>query len=239
VGRSWDPESLTLPELQCRPHPAIYGFRGFSDLRIWEDRDPATQQQTQIETWIVWMSQHRHIWMVPQAHPPPWAHESWQGYSTGKWVGNALFVHTDLVKAAWIRRNGLPTDDKATMDERFFRYGDVLTDIMMISDPQYLSEPEVKSNEFFYDPNGANQPYPCTPVDEVPRAEGIVPMHLPGQDALVDEWAVRNGVPLAATRGGAATMYPEYQLTMEGLPENPSLGQLQRSEQQATQPEVH
>lgn len=230
VAHTWDPERLTLPELQCRPHPSIYGFRGVGLLRVWEDRDPTTNAQTQIETWIMWMSQHRHIWMVPHAHPPAWAPESWQGYSTGRWVGNVLEVHTDQVKAAWTRRNGLPTDDKATMDERFFRYGDILTDVMMISDPQYLSEPLVKSNEFFRVPDGGMQPYPCNQVDEIPRAEGIVPMNLPGYNPMMDEYAVRNGVPVKASLGGAETMFPQYQQAMLKFPKNPPLSQIEAAE---------
>jgi hypothetical protein len=199
-------------------------------LRIWEDRDPYTNAQTQIETWIQWQSQHRHIWMMPHPHPPAWAPESWQGYSTGRWVGNVLWVHTDLVKAAWVRRNGLPTDDKASMDERFLRYGNILTDVMMISDPQFLSEPLVKSNEFYRAADGAMQPYPCSQVDEIPRAQGIVPMNLPGYNPMMDEYAVRNGVPVKATLGGAETMAPEYQDSMKALPKNPPLAQIQAAE---------
>jgi len=56
------------------------------------------------------------------------------GFSTGQWVGNVLHIHTDQLSAAWTRRNGLPTDDRASMDEVWFRYGNVLTHIMMISD---------------------------------------------------------------------------------------------------------
>jgi hypothetical protein len=238
VAHTWDPERLTLPELQCRPHPSIYGSRGVGNLRIWEDRDPYTNAQTQIETWIMWMSQHRHIWMVPHPHPPPWAPESWQGFSTGHWEGNVLHVHTDMVKAAWTRRNGLPTDDKATMDERFMRYGDILTDIMMISDPQYLSEPLVKSNEYFRAADGAMDPYPCNQVDEIPRAEGIVPMHLPGYNAMMDEYAVRNGVPVKASLGGAETQLPEYQDTMKAMKPNPPLSTITKEEQQILKTEA-
>lgn len=239
VAHSWDPEELTLPEIQCRPHPSIYGFRGVGMLRIWEDRDPYTQKQTQIETWIAWQSQHRHIWMdANHPHPPPWAQETWQGFSVGHWNGDVLEVHTDDVRAAWVRRNGLPTDDKATMDERFMRHGDILTDIMMISDPQYLSEPLVKSNEFLRAENGEMDPYPCSQVDEVPRAEGIVPMHLPGPNPMVDEWAVRNHVPIQASLGGAQTSLPEYQDTMKKLPPNPPLSVIQAAEKKILNEEV-
>ena len=139
-----------------------------------------------------------------------------------------LEVHTDMLKAAWTRRNGLPTDDRATMDERFFRYGDILTHIMMISDPPYLSEPLVKSNEFVRVENGGMEPYPCSPVDEVPRPEGAVPMNLSPDDPSLGEWAVKHQVPLEAARGGAQTMLPEYQDYLKTLPRNPPLATLER-----------
>lgn len=229
VARSWDAEELTLPELQCRPHPSIYGFRGIGMLRIWEQLDPRTQRQTKIETWMLWQSQHRHIWMDgAHPHPPPQAPATWQGFSVGRWNGDVLEVHTDMLKAAWTRRNGLPTSDKATMDERFFRYDDILTHIMMISDPAYLTEPMVKSNGFVRVENGGMEPYPCSAVDEVDRPAGVVPMRLPGQDPMLDQWAVQNHVPIEAARGGAQTMLPEYQDYMKKLPPNPPLATIEK-----------
>lgn len=232
VAHTWDPERLTLPELQCRPHPSIYGFRGIGVLRIWEDRDPYTQRQTQIETWIVWQSQHRHIWIDTKKHPHPTPTDpkTWQGYSVGHWDGDVLVVHTDGVKAAWTRRNGLPTDDLATMDERFFRDEDLLTHVMMISDPQYLSEPLVKSNEYELMKNAAMDPYPCSAVDEIPRAQGIVPMHLPGPNPMMQEWAVRHHVPVQAADGGPDTMMPEYQDALLKMPPNPPLSSIEQAE---------
>jgi hypothetical protein len=231
VAHTWDPERLTLPELQRRPHPSIYGFRGIGLLRIWEDRDPFTQRQTQIETWIVWQSQHRHIWMdARHPRPTPTDPKTWQGYSVGHWEGDVLVVHTEGVKAAWTRRNGLPTEDQSTMDERFFRDDDMLSHIMMISDPQYLSEPLVKSNEFVLVKNAAMEPYPCSAAEEIPRAQGIVPMHLPGPNPLIQEWAVRHQVPLQAADGGAQTMLPEYQDAMLKMPPNPPLSAIEQAE---------
>ncbi|HEX4025284.1 MAG TPA: hypothetical protein VHX52_11370, partial [Steroidobacteraceae bacterium] len=42
VAQSWDPEILTIPYLECRPHPSLYGIRGVGELRIWEDLNPQT-----------------------------------------------------------------------------------------------------------------------------------------------------------------------------------------------------
>src|SRR5579871_4966481 len=66
---SWDASLLTLPEWQCRPHPADYGTRGPADLRIWKDVDPATQQVVAWHTHVQWQAQERTIWMDGRPHP--------------------------------------------------------------------------------------------------------------------------------------------------------------------------
>ena len=42
-ANSWDPSRLTLPEEQCRVHVSPYIYRGPLNLRIWEEKDPKTQ----------------------------------------------------------------------------------------------------------------------------------------------------------------------------------------------------
>jgi hypothetical protein len=223
-AESWDPEILTVPEHQCVPHPSTYGFRGVGALRVWEVRDPETQKLKEIQTWITWQSQHRHIYMdSPPAHPPDYAPHTWQGFSTGKWEGDVLVVHTDHLKAGWVRRNGLALSDRASMVDRFFRHGNLLTHVSAVSDPHYLSEPLVRSNGFRYAPNGTMIPYTCRPAVEIPRARGVIPNHLPGKNPLKDEFAIRNNIPVEAARGGAQTALPEYMEYMKTLPPNPPL----------------
>jgi hypothetical protein len=223
-AESWDPEILTLPEHQCKPHPSTYGFRGVGSLRIFDDRDPETQKVTQIETWIAWQSQHRHIYMDnPPAHPPAYAAHTWQGFSVGHWEGDVLVVKTDQLKAGWTRRNGLPLTDRASMIDRFFRHGNLLTHVSIVSDPVYLTEPLVKSNGFIYAANGTMIAYTCRPAVEIQRPRGAVPSHLPGSNPFMDEFAIRHNVPVEAARGGAQTALPEYQEYMKKLPPNPPL----------------
>jgi hypothetical protein len=223
-GESWDPELLTMTEHQCIPHPSTYGFRGVGGLRIWEDRDPETQKVTEIETMIAWQSQHRHIYMTnPPPHPAPYDLHTWQGFSVGHFEGDVLVVHTDQLKAGWIRRNGLPLTDRATYDDRFIRHGQWLTHIMIVSDPVYLTEPLVKTNGFQYVLNGVMIPYTCRPAVEIPRERGVVPSHLPGQNPQATEFAITHNIPIEAAMGGAQTALPEYQEYMKKLPPNPPL----------------
>jgi hypothetical protein len=231
VARSWTASQITLPEIVCRPFPSTYGPRAVTIMRVWEDRDAQTNEQTQIETWVAYAAQHRSIYMRPRPHPPLWAPKSWQGYSTGKWVGNVLQVHTDMLKSAFIARNGLPLDDMTTMDERFFRYGDVMIDVMMISDPQYLSRPVVMSKVYYRAPQGTMEPYPCEPDEEIPRPQGVVPMRFPGEEAMQQVAAVRTGIPLKAALGGAATMFPEYQDVIKAMAPNPPLADVEKAVQ--------
>jgi glyoxylase-like metal-dependent hydrolase (beta-lactamase superfamily II) len=207
---AWDAAILTLPEHQCKPHPSTYGFRGVGNLRIWPDIDDATEQILKLNTHIQWQEQRREIWLDGRAHPPEWAAHTWQGFSTGRWEGSVLVVRTTHLKAGWMRRNGLPLSDRATMTERFIRHGDLMTHVYMIEDPVYLTEPLVKTNGFRVTSNPNLQPYPCHPVVEVPRPKGEVPHHLPGQNPFAEEHAKKHNLPVAAVHGGAETALPEY-----------------------------
>ena len=60
-------------------------------------------------------------------------------------------------------------------------------------------------------------PWPCIPVDEVDRPAGVVPSHLPGKNPFLDEYPAKYGIPREAARGGAETMYPEYQIKMKTM----------------------
>lgn len=217
-AESWDASLLTLPEHQCKPHPSTYGFRGVGQLRMWEERDPLSQQLVKINTHIQWQEQHREIWMDGRPHPSEFEPHTWQGFSTGRFEGDVLVVETTHLKAGWMRRNGLPLSDEATMVERFYRYGDVLTHVVMITDPVYLSEPLVRTNGFMALENGFMEPYPCRPADEVPRALGDVPHHLPGANPYLAEYAEKHGLPIEAAMGGAQTSLPDFMGTLPSLP---------------------
>jgi hypothetical protein len=209
-GETWDASLLTLEEHTCKPHPATYGFRGVGNLRITADYDPKTFDVIKIDTHIQWMEQRRQIWMDGRPHPPDFDAHTWQGFSTGRWDGPVLVVETSHLKAGWMRRNGLALSDRATMVERFFRHGDLLTHTMAITDPVYLTEPLVKTNGFRLTTGVAMQPYPCQPAVEVERDPGDVPHHLPGQNPYLNEFAKKHKLPPEATRGGAETALPEY-----------------------------
>ena len=75
-------------------HVSPYIYRGPLDLRIWQEKDPETQQVVAIKNYISTWSQFRTIWMDGRAHPPEYANHTWMGFSTGKWEGDILTVET-------------------------------------------------------------------------------------------------------------------------------------------------
>src|SRR5918993_3729201 len=72
-AESWDASRLTLPEHQCRVHTVAYIYRGPLNLRIWEEKDPKTQEVTAIKHYISTYEQKRTIWMDGRPHRPEYA----------------------------------------------------------------------------------------------------------------------------------------------------------------------
>ena len=212
---SWDASLLTLPEYQCRVHPSDY-VPSFAGIRIWEERDKDSQRLIAIHTHHFAWGTERTIWMDGRPHPPEHALYTSQGFSTGKWDGDILTVTTTHLKEGWIRRNGLPRSDRATVTEHFIRHADHLTLTTVITDPAYLTEPFVRTRDYVYAVNQQIGPYPCESVDEVVRPKGTIPHHLPGTNTFLAEFPKNHGIPAEASRGGAETMYPEYQQKMSG-----------------------
>jgi hypothetical protein len=214
-GDTWDASVQTLPEWQCRPHSADYIWRGPSNLRISKEVDPLSREITAFHAeWL--RSIDRPIYLDGRPHPPEYAAHTWAGFSTAKWDGDVLTVTTTHLKEGYVRRNGLPRSDIATLTEHWIRHGDWLTVVTIVNDPVYLAEPFVRSTDYELDLHQQIPPYPCEVVREVVRPKGSVPNHLPGANAFLAEFGERYGVPFDATRGGPETMYPEYRRKLKG-----------------------
>ena len=229
VADAWDPSVLTLPELQCRPHPIPYaeqtpGNPANAMFRWWKVIDSVTQSTIAYRKRGAWMEPERTIWMDGRPHPPAYAPHLWQGFSTGEWIGNTLKVTTTHVKEGFIRRNGVPVSDQTTVTEYFVRHGNYLTSTLYIQDPVYLEEPLVVTGTWILDPTIGpvlQQRYPCGPneiIVEIERPEGEVPHYLPGANKLLREFAAKSGLPFDATRGGAESIYPEYAQKIRSMP---------------------
>jgi cyclase len=225
-AESWDPARITMPEEQCRVHISPYIYRGPTNIAIFDEREPGTRELIAIKHRISTFDQERTIYMDGRPHPPAYAPHTWMGFSTGMWQGNMLVVTTTHIKKGWLRRNGVPESDLATLTEYFVRTGDVLTRISAISDPVYLTEPLVKSEEFVLNTQGVPHRswlYKCKPVVEVVRPEGAVPHYLPGKNPYLLEYRKRYGFAESVTQGGAVQTYPQGSApAATGVPMKPS-----------------
>ncbi len=218
AGLSYDASRFTLPEHQCEVHILSYIYRGPLNVRIWEERDPVTQDLIAIKQYIDNYEQSRTIWMDGREHPGDAAAHTWMGFSTGKWDGGVLTVYTTHLKRGWIRRNGLRQSDQATVVEHFIRHGDHLTHVSIVTDPLSLTEPFIRSQDFLLrGQNGEAWIYPCEPVVEIDRPRGAVPNYLPGENPFIHEFADKFNIPVEAALGGAETLYPEYQLKLKQM----------------------
>jgi hypothetical protein len=223
-GDTWDASIQTLPEYQCRPHNSDYQTRAPQDLHIEKEIDLISRDVVAWKGHWLRSTTPRVFYMDGRPRPSPNDLHTWEGFSTAEWHGDVLTITTTHLKEGYIRRNGLPRSDKATVVEHLVRHGDVLTWVTIIDDPVYLTEPLVRSTDYRLNLHGAVPPYPCGIVEEVDREPGNVPHFLPGTNPFLTEFAERYGVPAAAWRGGAETMYPEYRLKLQELQgPNPSL----------------
>jgi glyoxylase-like metal-dependent hydrolase (beta-lactamase superfamily II) len=215
AGRLWalsyDPSRVTLRHHQCEAYVTPYQMRALGNFRIWEERDPHSQDLVAIHLWAQTTEGHRVIWMDGRPHPPAWAAHTFRGFSTGTFEGNALVVRTTHMKSGALRRgNGVPQSDRATLMEYFVRRGDRITNTTVLSDPVFLSEPMVRSTDFYRLPvDPGAWLYACDDGEQIlDRPEDDVPNYPFGRQPFAREFSKRYGLPFAASLLGAPTMYP-------------------------------
>jgi hypothetical protein len=221
---SWDASRVSVLEHQCQVHVLPYILSGPTRLRISARRDGNTERIVAFDQYIGLWGQDRTIWVDGRPHPPELAPHTWMGFSTGAWEGNTLVVKTTHIKQGWVRRNGVPESDLVTTTERFTRHGDMLTYVIYIKDPVYLTEPLVRSRNFVR-MSGLGEgnwiaATPCEPGEETAAPPHAVPHYLPGTNPFVAEAERKSGIPAEALTGGAETLYPEYRQRLKELLKN-------------------
>jgi hypothetical protein len=132
-------------------------------------------------------------------------------------VGNQLVITTTHLKQGWLRRNGSPESDQATVTEFLVRHGDHLADTTVVTDPVFLTEPEIRSNDYVRQPgdHGAWL-YACDDGEEVlGRPPDAVPNYLFGKQPFAREYSGMYNLPFVASLSGAESMYPGFGARLE------------------------
>jgi hypothetical protein len=200
----------SLPEWQCRPHPAPFFWRGTGETRITKVVDPVTRLTTAFRVERK-RNFDQYIYLDGRPHPSEDAPHTWGGFSTGKWDGDMLTITTTHIKEGYLRMNGIPTSDRTTVTERWIRHDNYLFVVMSINDPVYLEEPFVVSGQFRLDLKLDLQITPCVVIDESPEERGRIPHYLPWANEYRTEFVDMYKIPAKALEDGAETMYPKYQ----------------------------
>lgn len=208
----WNASHMTVRQQQCPGYVIPYFHFAPQSYRVWEERNPYTQELVAIKMYTQTSEQTRTIWMDGRPHPPAWAPHRWTGFATGTWENNVLTVHTTHLKRAWARVNGVPQSDAATVTEYFLRHGDRLVYTSVVNDPVYLAEPWIRSLDFVKTPKDPGAwLYQCDDAEQiVGRPDDVVPHYAWGQHPFLREYSELTKVPLLGALGGADATRPEF-----------------------------
>ena len=161
VADSWNPAADTAAGNQCRAFGAAAIMRVPGRFHItWQDDatlriDADTGTQTRILRFV--------------ESPPP-GERTWQGQSVARWdaAPRSLGVVTRNMRAGYLRWNGVPYSENATLTEHFVvaPHGDggqLLVITTIVDDPQYLQRPFIVSSHFKRERDGSKwSPTPCS-----------------------------------------------------------------------------
>jgi hypothetical protein len=162
---AWDPAADERAGNQCKSYGAGNIMSVPGRLHItWQDAD-TLKIETDAGT------QTRLFHFSPRAAASP---ASWQGESTATWEpapgadGGSLRVVTSNLRAGYLRKNGVPYSERATVTEHFdlaplADNGKLLLVTTIVDDPVYLTGPYVVSPHFKKEPDGSKwDPTPCS-----------------------------------------------------------------------------
>ena len=208
---AWNPSRIQGRQHQCMGYVPPYTYNQPGNLRFWEERDPYTQRLVAIKNYWQIAEGTRTVWMDDHPHPPAYAQHTWAGFATGRYEGNALTVYTTHLKRGWIRANGLPQSDEATLVEHFIRHGDRITYLSVVNDPVYLDEPFSRTytlGRSIKEPDAWQ--YDCDDGEQIlERKENQVESYFWGRHPFAREFAEKNQIPFLGTLGGPMTMYED------------------------------
>ena len=161
---AWDPVADERAGNQCKAYGAGNIMSVPGRLHItWQDADTL-----RIDTDAGTQTRLFHFAQRPSATAP----RSWQGESTATWEpangGGSLRVVTSNLLAGYLRKNGVPYSERATVTEHFDIASlpdgsKVLLVTTIVEDPLYLNGPYVVSPHFKKEADGSKwDPTPCS-----------------------------------------------------------------------------
>ena len=167
ITNTWDPAKDEASGEACRSYGAPTIMRVPGRLHItWQD-----DNTLKIDTDSGTQTRLLHFGAATPAGAP-----SWQGYSAATWRkptrleakgGGDLRVVTTRLRPGYLRKNGVPYSENATVEEYFDTFAEPNGDRWLVidtivTDPIYLTQPYVNSVAFKKERDGAKwDPTPC------------------------------------------------------------------------------
>ena len=228
---TWDASRITVRQQQCAGYVPPYMFVAPGNYRIFEERDPLTQQLTSVSVYGQIAEGRHEIFLDGRPHPPAWAPHTFPGFSTGHYEGQILAAETSHIKRGWIRAPGVAQSDEATVHEYFIRHGDRVTIFSVTTDPVYLTEPFAKVQvllRYGKDPNGWL--YACDDSEQIQgKSEDRVPALQFGENPSLKEYSEKRRVPLLGALGGPETTRPEFAAKLKTATEAEAMAKIRPS----------
>src|SRR5262245_5180822 len=172
IINSWDPSADERAGNQCKSYGAAAIMNVPGRLHItWQDADTLridtdAGKQTRL---------FRFAAPASGAKSSSGTRPTWQGESVARWErvegpdgGGSLRVVTSNMRAGYLRKNGVPYSERATVSEHFDIAplpdgGQLLLVTTTIEDPVYLNAPYIVSPHFKKEPDGSRwDPTPCS-----------------------------------------------------------------------------
>jgi hypothetical protein len=168
IINAWDPIADQKAGNQCKSYGAAAIMSVPGRLHItWQDADTLRiDADAGTQTRLL-----RFVARASSAASRP----TWQGESVARWervaapdTGGSLRVVTSNLRAGYLRKNGVPYGERATVTEHFDLAplpdgGTLLLVNTIVEDPEYLNAPYVVSPHFKKEPDGSKwDPTPCS-----------------------------------------------------------------------------
>jgi hypothetical protein len=172
----WDPTSDEAAGHQCKAYGAAAIMRVPTRLHVTWETDDTLRVDTDAGT----QTRVFHFGASRRSPGPP----SWQGHSMAQWerpphargagpaarpaAGGSLKVVTTNMRSGYLRRNGVPYSEGATLTEYFDVAplpggGLVLLVTAVVEDPRYLLQPFIVSSQFKKEADNSKwDPTPCS-----------------------------------------------------------------------------
>jgi hypothetical protein len=175
TANAWNPAADDAAGNQCKSYGAAAIMRVPGRLHVtWQD-DNTLRLETDA-------GMQTRLFRF-ELSPAPAGKPTWQGQSAARWerpgrrggspgmpppAGGSLTVVTTNMRAGYLRRNGVPYSENATVTEYFDvaplpADGRLMVVTVVVDDPRYLQQPLIVSSHFKKEPDASKwDPTPCS-----------------------------------------------------------------------------